>query len=73
MHPIPHAVFHIGHTAHCTDLLTVWSLWGNPGMARCRRKGALTFGYIKKLKALLASSSGIRGSMRGTAGGPPGK
>ena len=61
------------HWTHCTDLLTVWSLWGNPGMARCRRKGALTFGYIQKPKALLASSSGIRVSMRGTAGGTTGQ
>ena len=35
-------------TCHCTDLLTVWSLWGNPGMARCRKKSALAFGYIPK-------------------------
>jgi hypothetical protein len=24
------------------SLLTVWSLWGNPGMARCRRKSKLS-------------------------------
>ena len=39
-------------TCYCTGLLTVWSLWGNPGMARCRKKSALAFGYIQKPKAL---------------------
>ena len=48
-------------TCYCTGLLTVWSLWGNPGMARCRKKSALAFGYIQKPKALLASCSGISG------------
>ena len=48
-------------TCYCTGLLTVWSLWGNPGMARCRKKSALAFGYIQKPKARLASCSGISG------------
>ena len=30
-------VFH-SESASALILLTVWSLWGNPGMARCRRK-----------------------------------
>ena len=60
LHPIPHAVLHIGH-ATVLGLRTVWSLWGNPGMARCRKKSALAIGYIQKPKALLASSSGISG------------
>ena len=60
-------------TCYCTGLLTVWSLWGNPGMARCRKKSALAFGYIQKPKALLASSSGKSSSMGGTSGGATGQ
>ena len=60
-------------TCYCMGLLTVWSLWGNPGMARCRKKSALAFGYIQKPKALLASSSGKSSSMGGTSGGATGQ
>ena len=34
-------VFH-SESASALSLLTVWSLWGNPGMARCRRKSGLS-------------------------------
>ena len=34
-------VFH-SEQASALSLLTVWSLWGSPGMARCRRKSNLS-------------------------------
>ena len=42
-------------------LLTVWSLWGNPGMARCREMSILSAGYIPHRKVTSASSSGSLG------------
>ena len=42
--------------------VTVWSLWGNPGMFKYLGVGerVISFvGYIQQLKALFASSSGI--------------
>ena len=39
-------------------LLTVWSLWGNPGMARCQEMSTLPAGYIPQCKLTSASSSG---------------
>ena len=51
-------VFH-SEPASALGLLTVRSLWGNPGMARCWRKSDLGFGYIQQLKILLASCSGM--------------
>ena len=42
-------------------LPTVWSLWGNPGMARCREMSTLPAGYIPQRKVTSASSSGSLG------------
>ena len=42
-------------------LLTVWSLQGNPGMARCQGMSTLPVGYIPQCKVTLASSSGSLG------------
>ena len=36
-------MFH-SESASALSLLTVWSPWGNPGMARGRRKGTLASG-----------------------------
>ena len=40
---------------------TVWSLWGNPGMAKCREMSILPAGYIQQCKMTLASKSGSLG------------
>ena len=42
-------------------LPTVWSLWGNPGMARCWEMSTLPAGYIPQRKVTSASSSGSLG------------
>jgi hypothetical protein len=47
--------------ASALSLPTVWSLWGNPGMARCREMATLPAGYIPQRKLPLASSSGSLG------------
>ena len=44
--------------ASALSLPTVWSLWGNPGMARCREMATLPAGYIPQRKVSSASSSG---------------
>jgi hypothetical protein len=36
--------------ASALGLLTVWSLWGNPGMARCWEMSTLPAGYIPQAK-----------------------
>ena len=41
--------------------LTRWSLWGNPGMARCQEMSTLPAGYISQRKVTSASSSGSLG------------
>lgn len=40
---------------------TLWSLWGNQGMARCREMSTLHAGYIPQRKVTSASSSGSLG------------
>ena len=45
-------------SASALGLPTVWSLWGNPGMARCQEMSTLPAGYIPQRKVTLASSSG---------------
>ena len=40
---------------------TVWSLWGNLGVARCQEMSTLPAGYIPKHKGTWASSSGLLG------------
>ena len=47
--------------ASALGLPTVWSLWGNPGMARCREMSTLHAGYILQHKVTSASSSGSLG------------
>jgi hypothetical protein len=47
--------------ASALGLPTVWSLWGNPGMARCREMSTLPAGYIPQCKVKSASSSGSLG------------
>jgi hypothetical protein len=46
--------------ASALSLPTVWSLWGNPGMARCWEMSILPAGYIPQCKVPSASSSGSR-------------
>ena len=38
-----------------------WSLWANPGMARCQEMSTLPVEYIPQCKVTLASSSGSLG------------
>jgi hypothetical protein len=40
------------------SLPTIWSLWGNPGVARCQEMATLPAGYIPQRKVPSASSSG---------------
>ena len=47
--------------ASALGLPTVWSLWGNPGMARCWEMSTLHAGYIPQHKVTSASSSGSLG------------
>ena len=47
--------------ASALSLPTVWSLWGNPGMARCWEMATLPAGYIPQRKVPSASSSGSLG------------
>jgi hypothetical protein len=47
--------------ASALGLMTVWSLWGNPGMARCQEMSNLPAGYIPQRKVTSASSSGSLG------------
>ena len=47
--------------ASILGLLTVWSLWGNPGMARCQEISTLLAGYIPQRKVTSGSSSGSLG------------
>ena len=49
--------------ASALSLPTVWSLWGNPGMARCWEMSTLPAGYILQRKVTSASSSGSLGSI----------
>ena len=51
-------VFH-SEPASALSLLTVWSLWGNPGMARCWRKNNLICWIHPEAQSSKASSSGI--------------
>ena len=44
--------------ASALSLPTVWSTWGNPGVARCREMATLPAGYIPQRKLPSASSSG---------------
>ena len=41
--------------------LTVWSLWGNSGMARCQEMSTLSAGCIPQCKVTSLSSSGSLG------------
>jgi hypothetical protein len=47
--------------ASALGLLTIWSLLGNPGMARCWEMSTLPARYIPQQKATWASSSGSLG------------
>jgi hypothetical protein len=47
--------------ASALSLPTVGSLWGNPGMARCREMATLPAGYIPQRKLPSDSSSGSLG------------
>ena len=47
--------------ASTPGLPTVWSLWGNPGMVRCRKMSTLLAGYIPQCKVTSASNSGSLG------------
>ena len=53
------AILH--YTASALSLPTVWSLWGNLGMARCREMATLPAWYIPQCKLPSASSSGSLG------------
>ena len=50
--------------AFALGLPTVWSLWGNLGMARCQEMSILPAGYNPQRKASSASSSGALGFTR---------
>ena len=47
--------------ASALSSLTVWSHWGNPGLARCQEMATLPTGYILQRKVPSASSSGSLG------------
>ena len=51
----------LDYIAPALGSLIVWSLWGNPGMARCRETSTLPAGYIPQRKAKSTSSSGSLG------------
>ena len=55
-----HASLH-SEPASALGLPTVWSLWGNPGMARCWEMSTLHAGYIPQHKVTSESSSGSLG------------